>query len=85
MPLTRAPGTVRVDLNRVVFPMQDVATGTAVRCVISEQALRKLSGGASSIAALDALFDQHRDEIEAMASRKYDAGMQSPFIIRDDV
>jgi hypothetical protein len=49
MPLTRAPGIAKVDLNKVVFPMRDTASDVTVECAVSEDALRKLLGGGSSI------------------------------------
>jgi len=85
MPLTRAPGIVRVDLNKVVFPMRDTASGASVECRISEDALRKLSGGGSSITTLAEMFEKHRDAVEELASHNYDLGQASPRIEESDV
>jgi hypothetical protein len=65
--------------------MRDVATGASVACSVTEDALAKLSGGRSSIAALDAMFDQHRAVVENIASSKYDAGRAAPHIREQDV
>jgi hypothetical protein len=57
MPLTRAPGIIKVDLNKVIFLMSDPASGATVECRVSEDALRKLSGGGYSIASLQTMFE----------------------------
>jgi hypothetical protein len=85
MPLTRAPGIAKVDLNKVVFPMRDTASGVTVECTVSEDALRKLLGGGSSITSLQEMFEKHRDLIEEFASRNYDRGETSPRVELDDV
>jgi len=85
MPLKHAPGEPRADLNKVVFEMQDATTGAVISCTVSEEALRKISGGGASITALDAMFANHRAAIEAVASRKYDAGQQTPHLQAADV
>jgi hypothetical protein len=48
MRLTRAPGIVRVDLNKIAFMVSDVGTGATVECRASVGALRKLRGGGST-------------------------------------
>ena len=85
MALKRAPGTPRPDLNHIAFPMEDVATGKVVSCTVSEDALRKMSGGGSSIASMEAMFEQHRDYVEGIASNKYDGGQSSPRVLENDV
>jgi Protein of unknown function (DUF1488) len=85
MPLQRSTGTVKVDLNKVVFQMKDGATGAMVDCRVSEDALRKLSGGGSSITSLDKMFEEHRDRIEDLLSQKYDIGHHSPQVSTEDV
>jgi len=85
MPLTRAPGIAKVDLNKVVFPMRDTASGVTVECRVSEDALRKLAGGGSSITSLQEMFEKHRDLIEEFASHNYDLGQTSPRVDVDDV
>jgi hypothetical protein len=85
MPLTRAPGIVRVDLNKVVFPMSDTASGAMVECRVSEDELRKLSGGGSSITSLEEMFGKNRDTVEEFASRNYDLGHASPRVGESDV
>ena len=80
MRLKRASGAPTVNLNRVEFSMQDVATGATVSCKVSEDALRKLSGGGSSITSLVAMFEEHRAEVEKLASDKYDRGHASPHV-----
>jgi len=85
MPLTRAPGIAKVDLNKVVFPMRDTASDVPVECAVSEDALRKLLGGGSSITSLQEMFEKHRDLIEEFASHNYDLGQTSPRVDVDDV
>ena len=85
MPLQRSTGRVKVDLNKVVFQMKDGATGALVDCRVSEDALRKLSGGGSSITSLDKMFEEHRDRIEDLVSQKYDIGHYSPQVSSEDV
>ena len=85
MPLERSTGSVKVDLNKVVFQMKDGATGAMVDCGVSEDALRKLSGGGSSITSLDKMFEEHRDRIEELLSHKYDIGHHSPHVSTEDV
>jgi Protein of unknown function (DUF1488) len=76
---------VAEDLNKVLFPMKDGATGAMVDCRVSEDVLRKLSGGGSSITSLDKMFEEHRDRIEDLLGQKYDIGHHSPQISSDDV
>ena len=85
MPLTRGPGLTRIDLNTVVFPMSDTVNGLTVQCRVSEDALRKLSGGGASITSLDEMFEKHRKVVEALASHKYDLGQASPQVEISDV
>jgi hypothetical protein len=85
MPLQRSTGTAKVDLNKVVFAMKDAETGAMVDCRVSEDALRKLSGGGSSITSLDKMFEDHRDRIEKLLSHKYDTGHHSPQVSGEDV
>jgi hypothetical protein len=84
MALKRAPGAPKAELNQVEFPMQDAVTGVVVSCRISEDALRKLSGGGSSISALESMFNEHRDAAESLASAKYDRGHTSPHVVASD-
>jgi hypothetical protein len=84
MPLKRAGGAATANLNRVEFSMQDVVTGASVSCKVSEDALRKLSGGASSITSLMAMFKEHRAEVERLASDKYDRRHASPHVQETD-
>ena len=85
MPLKQAPGTLRPDLNHIAFLMEDVATGKVVSCTVSEDALRNLSGGGTSIASMEAMFEQHRDYVERITSNKYDGGQSSPRVLDADV
>jgi hypothetical protein len=85
MRLTRAPGIAKVDLNKVVFPMRDTASGLTVECAVSEDALRKLAGGGSSITSLQEMFEKYRDLIEGVARRNYDLGQTSPRVDVDNV
>jgi hypothetical protein len=85
MPLQRSTGRVKVDLNKIVFQMKDAATGGTVDCRVSEDALRKLSGGGSSITSLDKMFEEHRDRIEGVLSHKYDIGHHSLEVSAEDV
>jgi hypothetical protein len=80
MPLKQEDGPPIANLNRVDFSMQDVVTGASVSCRVSEGALRKLSGGASSITSLVAMFKEHRAEAEKLASDKYDRRHASPHV-----
>jgi hypothetical protein len=84
MPLKRAGVAPKANLNRVEFSMQDVVTGASVSCKVSEDALRKLSGGASSITSLMAMFKEHRAEVERLASDKYDRRHASPHVQETD-
>ena len=84
MPLKREDGAPTVSLNRVEFSMQDVVTGASVSCKVSEGALRKLSGGASSITSLVTMFKEHRAELEKLASDKYDRRHASPHVQETD-
>jgi hypothetical protein len=85
MPLTRAPGLVSIDLNKVMFPMSDIDRGLTVVCRVYEDALRKLAGGGSSIVSLQEMFENHRELVEGLASRKYDLGQASSRIETSDV
>ena len=85
MPLQRSTGRVKVDLNEVVFQMRDGATGAMVDCRVSEEALRKLSGGGSSITSLDKMFEEHRNRIEDLLSQKYDIAHHSLQVSSEDV
>jgi Protein of unknown function (DUF1488) len=85
MPLQRSTDIAKVELNKVAFKMKDAATGAMVDCSVSEDALRKLSGGGSSITSLDKMFEEHRDRIEDLLSHKYDIGHHSPRVSGEDV
>ena len=85
MPLERSTGKVKVDLNRIAFQMKDTATGAMVDCRVSEDALRKLSVGGSSIISLEDMFEKHRDRIEDLVSHKYDLGHNPPQVTAEDV
>ena len=62
MPLKRAPGALRPAPNHIAFLMEDVATRKVVSCIVTEDALRKLSGGGSSIACMQAVFERRGGE-----------------------
>ena len=86
MPLKRTTGAPMEDLNRVKFAMKDVGSGAPVSCTVSEDALRKLSGGGSSIASADAQafndkikeLEAARPDLEARLSRPADQPLLHP-------
>ena len=85
MPLERSTDKVKVDLNRIAFQMKDTATGAMVDCRVSEDALRKLIVGGSSIISLEDMFEKHRGRIEDLVSHKYDRGHNPPQVTGEDV
>jgi hypothetical protein len=73
MPLQRKPGSSRPGIWGVDFMMM-THEGAPVPCNVTRDALNVLFQGQGGIAALGqlAVFDQCRDEIEVVASQKWD-------------
>jgi len=69
--------------DAVVFMMRDTMTGEIVPCSISAAALGRLAGRPG--VPLQDAFDENRLTIEAIASRKYDAGQVPPILDEADV
>jgi hypothetical protein len=82
MPLRRAPGPVYHSDDGVLFLMRDTQSGALVPCKISATTLSRVAG---RVGSQRRAFDENRDTIEAIASRKYDAGETTPFLQFDDV
>jgi Protein of unknown function (DUF1488) len=81
MPLRQGRG-VHPTPEGLVFMMRDTKTGEVVPCTISAAALRRLAG--RSGVPLEDAFDENRVTIEAIASRKYDAGQARPVLDEAD-
>ena len=78
MPLKRARwGAPYEETKSVCFPMVDTGTGEQISCEISFSCLLPAPGQAKDILAE---FEAKREEIEDIASRKYDAGERPPII-----
>ena len=82
MPLRQGWGVHATD-NAVVFMMRDTMTGEIVPCTISATALSRLAGRPG--VPLQDAFDENRLTIEAIASRKYDAGRVPPVLVEADI
>jgi hypothetical protein len=72
MPLQRKLGSSRSGLLGVEFSMM-AQEGTSIPCIVTRDSLRRLfgSGGMATVGQL-AVFDRWRDQIEAVASQKWD-------------
>jgi Protein of unknown function (DUF1488) len=81
MPLRQGRG-VHPTHNGMVFMMRDTKTGEIVPCTISAAALSRLAGRPG--VPLEDAFDENRLTIEAIASRKYDAGQTRPVLDEAD-
>ena len=78
MPLKRAEwGAPYAEEKSVCFPMVDADTGEQVSCRISFACLLAAAGQAEDWLAE---FEARREEIEDMASRKFDGGERPPLI-----
>ena len=79
MPLTNTDAPAEVDAFGIRFLMQ--APDGPVRCHIFRAAIDELeeSHAPTSVEALRR-FDKHRQRLERLASRLYDAGHQTPWI-----
>ena len=85
MPLRRADtGLVVAQTDAIYFPMQDVQTKERVVCKVAYPYLHSRIGMSEGGAML-ARFKELRDSIEAIASRKYDAGENPPFVSIEDL
>jgi Protein of unknown function (DUF1488) len=73
MPLQRMPSSSRPGIWGIDFMMM-TREGVPVPCNVTRDALNNLFEGQGGITALGqlAVFDQRRDEIEAVASQKWD-------------
>jgi hypothetical protein len=89
MPLRRADaGLVVAQHDAIYFPMQDVQTEERVVCKVAYPYLHSrigMSEGGPTGAPMLARFKELRDSIEAIASRKYDAGENPPFVSIEDL
>ena len=72
MPLARAFGNPHLSTpSGVQFTMAD--RSKLIRCLITDRALRKLAGRDVGIEDYERIFLAYREDIELVASRKYDA------------
>jgi hypothetical protein len=86
MPLIRAKGRATPEIDGIYFPMERAGISTRVVCRVSYEALRAISGAQSGYRpAMIAVFSEYRDEIESIASRKYDAGEKNPYVTTFDL
>lgn len=78
MPLKRAEwGAPYEETKSVCFPMIDTGTGEPISCKVSRECL---PNGAGQARDLLTEFNARREELEEIASRKYDAGERPPTI-----
>jgi Protein of unknown function (DUF1488) len=84
MPLERASGFYSVGLGALAFPMRDAKTQARVGCKVSYEYLQLFCHGQPTSDALEAAFIDQREEIEAIASDKYDAGDVAPYVQEAD-
>ena len=78
MPLKRGQwGAPYEETKSVCFPMVDTDTGEQISCEISCACLLPAPGQAKDLLAE---FQAKREEIEGIASHKYDAGERPPII-----
>jgi hypothetical protein len=74
MPLARAEGKLIPDLDGIHFPMQDHA-GRHIRCSVTFDYLHDVGGMLTyETEQVLRVFAEFRSAIEAIASRKFDAG-----------
>jgi hypothetical protein len=89
MPLKRADtGLVVAQTDAIYFPMQDVQTEERVVCKVAYPYLHGrigMSEGGPTGGPMLARFKELRDSIEAIASQKYDAGENPPFVSIEDL
>jgi hypothetical protein len=89
MPLRRADtGLVVAQTDAIYFPMQNVQTEERVVCKVAYPYLHSrigMSEGGPTGGPMLARFKELRDSIEAIASRKYDAGENPPFVSIEDL
>jgi hypothetical protein len=85
MPLERASGLVRADIDGIHFPMQDAKTSKVIPCKVTYEYLQDRTGLATydQEQMLEA-FATLRGEIEAMTSAKYDRG-EPPHVTKADL
>jgi hypothetical protein len=82
MPLRQGRG-VHATHDAAVFMMRDTNTREIEPCTISATTLTRLAG--RPCVRLEEAFDENRLTIEAIASRKYDAGQGRPVLDEADV
>jgi hypothetical protein len=89
MPLKRAErGLAVTQTDAIYFPMQNVRTDERVVCKVSYPYLHGRMGhdlGGPTGGSMLAHFKKLRNDIEAIASRKYDAGEKHPFVTVEDL
>lgn len=74
MPLERASGVPYAELDGIYFPMKDTETGERVSCSVSYEYLQARMGVAEQTQDTRlSFFETLREEIEDIASGKYDA------------
>ena len=71
--------------DAIYFPMQDVQTKSRVVCKVSYPYLHSRIGMSEGGPGVLARFNELCDSIEALASRKYDAGEIPPFVSIEDL
>jgi hypothetical protein len=89
MPLMRADSGVPVaEIDAIYFAMEDMKTGEQISCRVSYAYLQdrvRLREGILTGPTMLPHFEVLRDEIEDIASRRYDAGEKPPFVTVDDL
>jgi hypothetical protein len=78
MPLQRAVGSPLPATDAFYFPMRDILTGDFVICQVSYNYLSREAGYPVAGNNAAAVFHLLRDQIETLASARYDAGERPP-------